>query len=63
MSQGKVKFFNGAKGFGFITEEGTNIEYFVHVTEVKGKIKENDEVTFDVADGKKGKNAVNVHLV
>lgn len=63
MSKGKVKFFNGAKGFGFIIEEGTNTEYFVHITEVKGTIKENDEVTFEVKEGKKGPNAVNVQLV
>jgi CspA family cold shock protein len=62
MNKGIVKFFNEAKGFGFIKDSATSKEYFVHVSGLVDKIKENDEVTFDLADGKKGINAVNVKL-
>jgi len=61
MKNGTVKFFNSEKGFGFIKEEDGN-EVFVHVSGLKEDIRENDNVTFDVIDGKKGKNAVNVQL-
>jgi len=58
--KGKVKFFNGAKGFGFIAGED-NKEYFVHESAIKkGPIDENDEVTFDVEEGDKGPKAANV---
>ena len=60
MSKGHVKFFNETKGFGFIVEEDTNKEYFVHVTGLVDKIKENDEVEFELQEGRKGPNAVNV---
>jgi CspA family cold shock protein len=59
MKTGTVKFFNEAKGFGFIKDE-TGQEIFVHATGLEDKIKENDAVIFDVAEGKKGLNAVNV---
>jgi cold shock protein len=62
MSNGKVKFFNETKGFGFIKDNQTNEEYFVHVTGLIDQIRENDEVTFEVKEGKKGLNAVNVKL-
>ena len=62
MSKGTVKFYNDAKGFGFIKEEVSSKEYFVHSTGVKQIIRENDEVTFDLEEGKKGLNAVNVKL-
>ncbi|WP_114783691.1 cold-shock protein [Botryobacter ruber] len=62
MSKGKVKFFNESKGFGFIKDEQTGQEYFVHVTGLVDQIKENDEVTYDVQEGRKGLNAVNVKL-
>ncbi|EJF08448.1 cold shock domain-containing protein [Pontibacter sp. HSC-14F20] len=62
MSNGKVKFFNETKGFGFIKDSETNEEYFVHVTGLIDEIRENDEVTFEVKEGKKGLNAVNVKL-
>lgn len=61
MKKGTVKFFNEAKGFGFIKEENGQ-EIFVHVTGLKEDIRENDNVTFDVENGKKGLNAVNVSL-
>ena len=61
MKNGVVKFFNEQKGFGFIKDENGH-EIFVHVTGLTQKIRENDNVTFDVQDGKKGLNAVNVKL-
>ncbi|MDG1743103.1 MAG: cold shock domain-containing protein [Polaribacter sp.] len=63
MNKGTVKFFNESKGFGFITEEGTNKEHFVHVSGLIDEIRENDEVEFDLQDGKKGLNAVNVRVL
>ena len=62
MSKGTVKFFNESKGFGFIKEEDSQKEYFVHSSGLKDTISENDEVTFDLEQGKKGLNAVNVRL-
>jgi CspA family cold shock protein len=62
MSKGIVKFFNESKGFGFIKEENSTKEYFVHSSGLKDRIKENDIVTFDLEQGKKGLNAVNVKL-
>jgi len=62
MSKGAVKFFNESKGFGFIKEENSPKEYFVHSSGLKDVIAENDEVTFDLEQGKKGLNAVNVKL-
>lgn len=62
MKTGTVKFFNESKGFGFITEQGTNQEIFVHVSGLTSKIRENDTVTFDVKEGQKGLNAINVKL-
>ncbi|MFA8436315.1 MAG: cold-shock protein [Marinifilaceae bacterium] len=63
MKEGKVKFFNESKGFGFIKDTESNQEYFVHVTGLVDDIKENDEVKFDLKEGKKGLNAINVKLV
>lgn len=62
MNKGTVKFFNETKGFGFIKEEDSDKEYFVHVTGLINKVRENDTVTFELQDGKKGLNAVNVKL-
>ncbi len=63
MKKGTVKFFNEQKGFGFIIDEN-NQEIFVHVTGLGGtKIYENDQVTFEVQQGKKGLNATNVSVV
>ncbi|WP_461790926.1 cold-shock protein [Pedobacter sp.] len=62
MSTGKVKWFNAEKGYGFIIQEN-NKEIFVHFKDVQGGIngiKENDTVEFEVADGKKGPQAINV---
>ncbi|WP_018343696.1 cold-shock protein [Cytophaga aurantiaca] len=63
MNNGTVKFFNNAKGFGFIIEKESGKEYFVHVSGLVDEIRENDEVTFELEKGKKGLNAVNVKLV
>ncbi len=62
MNKGTVKFFNETKGFGFIVEEGSNKEHFVHVSGLKDEIREGDEVEFELAEGRKGLNAVNVKL-
>lgn len=60
---GTVKFFNSEKGFGFIKHDDSNKETFVHVSGLINDIKEGDRVEFDVQEGKKGLNAVNVKLV
>ena len=62
MNKGTVKFFNNSKGFGFIKDSESDNEYFVHVTGLIDEVKENDEVTFDLTEGRKGLNAVNVKL-
>jgi CspA family cold shock protein len=62
MNKGTVKFYNEAKGFGFIKDNESSKEYFVHSTGLKDNIGEDDEVTFDLEEGKKGLNAVNVKL-
>ncbi len=61
MSKGTVKFFNDAKGFGFIIEEGS--EHFVHISGLVDEIREGDEVEFELSQGKKGLNAVNVTVI
>jgi len=63
MNKGTVKFFNGAKGFGFVIDEESKKEYFVHVSGLIDEIKEGDEVEFELAEGKKGLNAVDVKLI
>ena len=63
MSKGTVKFFNDAKGFGFIIEGESKKEYFVHVSGLIDEIKEGDEVEFELKEGKKGLNAVNVKVI
>ena len=62
MSNGTVKFFNETKGFGFIKDNDSSKEYFVHSNGLKDSIREDDEVTFDLEEGRKGLNAVNVKL-
>jgi CspA family cold shock protein len=62
MNKGTVKFFNESKGFGFIKDEKSNKEYFVHSSGLSSSIRENDEVVFDLEMGKKGLNAVNIKL-
>ena len=62
MKEGTVKFFNDNKGFGFITaEDGTEI--FVHVSGLIDVIRENDKVSYEEEQGKKGMNAVRVRVL
>lgn len=61
--QGTVKFFNSEKGFGFIKSSSNNEDIFVHVTGLVDEIKENDTVEYDLQQGRKGLNAVNVTIV
>ncbi|HAS36204.1 MAG TPA: cold-shock protein [Flavobacteriales bacterium] len=63
MSTGTVKFFNDAKGFGFITPEDGTKDVFVHANGLIDEIREGDKVTYDVEEGRKGLNAVNVKVV
>lgn len=60
--QGKVKFYNDSKGFGFIVLESGE-EVFVHASGLTDKIHQHDLVEFDIAQGKKGANAINVKLI
>jgi len=63
MQEGTVKFFNVTKGFGFITPSNGGKDIFVHVSGLKDEIRENDKVIFEVQNGKKGLNAVNVKVI
>ncbi len=63
MKEGKVKFFNESKGYGFIKDMDSDNEYFVHVSGLIDEVREDDEVTFELREGKKGMNAVNVKLI
>ena len=63
MTRGTVKFFNSTKGFGFIKEEDSEKEHFVHISGLIDEIKEGDVVEFDLKEGRKGLNAVNVKVV
>ena len=60
MSTGKVKFFNERKGFGFIMDDESQQDVFVHVSGLVDKIRENDQVTFDLTEDNRGKKAINV---
>lgn len=63
MQEGKVKFFNPTKGFGFITPADGGQDIFVHTTGLIDEIYENDNVSFEVENGKKGLNAVKVKVI
>ncbi|MFW5760906.1 MAG: cold-shock protein [Cyclobacteriaceae bacterium] len=62
MKKGTVKFFNNAKGFGFIKPSDSSSDIFVHESGLIDDIRENDEVKYEVEQGRKGLNAVNVEL-
>lgn len=63
IKEGTVKFFNNARGFGFIQVNGSDEDIFVHASNLIDKIRENDHVQFDVEQGKKGPSAVNVRVL
>ena len=64
MATGTVKFFNETKGFGFIKNDETGEDIFVHVSDLMvNQLRENDKVQYEIAQGKKGPNAVKVSLV
>lgn len=63
MSNGTVKFFNNAKGFGFITPDDGGKDVFVHQSALSDEINEGDKVSFDVEESEKGLNAVNVRVM
>ncbi len=64
MKTGLVKFYNSSKGYGFITDDETGKEIFVHASGLLTQsIKQDDKVSFDVTDGKKGPNAINVKVI
>jgi CspA family cold shock protein len=63
MQEGTVKFFNVTKGFGFISPSNGGQDIFVHVSGLIDEIRENDKVSFEVQNGKKGLNAANVRVI
>jgi CspA family cold shock protein len=63
MPEGKVKFYNQTKGFGFITPNNGDPEIFVHVSGLIEEIREGDNVSYEVQNGKKGLNATRVKLI
>ena len=63
MNTGIVKFFNVTKGFGFIKDNESGEEHFVHSTGLIDRINEDDEVEFELKEGRKGMNAINVKVI
>lgn len=63
MQKGTVKFFNDSKGFGFIKDSETGQDVFVHSSGLIDNIRDNDEVKFNIQQGKKGINAVDVEVI
>ncbi len=63
MKTGTIKFFNSTKGFGFVVEDNSTQEVFIHISGLIDQVKDNDRVSFDTIDGKRGLNAINVKLV
>jgi len=63
MKNGTVKFFNESKGFGFITDTDSNEEFFVHISGLVDEVREGDSVEYDLKEGKKGMNAVDVKVI
>lgn len=63
MQEGTVKFFNSTKGFGFITPSAGGADIFVHVSGLRDEIRENDRVSYEVQNGQKGLNAINVRVL
>jgi CspA family cold shock protein len=63
MNEGTIKFFNEAKGFGFITPSNGGADVFVHVTGLNGQVQENDKVSYEITNGQKGPTATNVNVI
>ena len=63
MLRGKVKWFNDSKGFGFITPDDGSSDLFVHSTKVIGEIHDGDVVAFEVGEGRKGAEAIDVRRI
>jgi CspA family cold shock protein len=63
MNEGTIKFFNEAKGFGFITPSNGGADLFVHATGLNGQVRENDKVSYEVSNGQKGPTATNVNVI
>jgi cold shock protein len=63
MYEGKIKFFNESKGFGFIKDANSNQDFFVHVSGLIDSVKEGDKVTFELEDSPKGFTAVKVKKI
>ena len=63
MNEGTIKFFNEAKGFGFITPSNGGADLFVHVTGLNGQVRENDKVSYEISNGQKGPTATNVNVI
>jgi cold shock protein len=64
MQTGTIKFYNEAKGYGFIVDDANGQEVFLHVTGLGGaKVRENDRVQFDVVEGRRGLNAIDVKKI
>jgi CspA family cold shock protein len=63
MEKGTIKFFNNAKGFGFVIDDESKKEYFVHVSGLIDEVNEGDHVEFELSEGRKGLNAVNVKVI
>jgi cold shock protein len=63
MKEGKVKFFNESKGYGFIKDDQSGNEYFVHVSGLVDEVREDDAVSYELSEGRKGLNAINVKLL
>jgi CspA family cold shock protein len=63
MQTGIIKFYNESKGYCFIVDDENQKEVFFHVSGLADDIRQNDKVTFEVRDGKKGENAFNVKKI
>ncbi len=60
MPQGTVKFFNETKGFGFIKDDETQQDIFVHVSGLQDEIRQNDRVSYKITEDKRGSKAIDV---
>ena len=63
MNEGTVKFFNESKGYGFIIDDESKQEFFVHVSGLVDEVQKDDRVSFETAEGKRGLNAINVKRI